>query len=77
MALTSAWLEVITINKAAISAYQNIGFKTIKHYKCYNGILNSDFKNFVKLIQLTKEQFNRSKLPHQNNTLGTIRKKQF
>ena len=34
---THSKLEVITINTIAIKAYEDIGFKICKHYKCFSG----------------------------------------
>ena len=48
-------LEVLTINRPAISVYKNLGFKLIRTLDCYNGTLNSKIKESkFKVKTLTK-----------------------
>jgi len=50
--ITKSQLEVITKNHFAIQAYENIGFKIVKNYKCFAGdiILNNGLPYALKEI---------------------------
>ena len=58
-------LEVITENKAAINAYQGIGFETTRKYHCFKGAIEQNKQVQFDLHQLLLEQVDWSQLPNQ------------
>jgi len=59
-------LEVITKNSKAIRAYENVGFKICKNYKCYTGEIATDDSNDYSLSQKMLDELNWTLLPNQN-----------
>jgi len=65
--ITKCLLEVITANKAAISAYENVGFEIIKNYKCFNGILNLNTAEPVVLKEINFNEINWKEISNLNS----------
>lgn len=58
-------LEVITENKKAIKAYEGIGFKICKTYKCFNGDLQFNHSDDFELLNKAINQVDWNSLPDQ------------
>lgn len=63
--ITKCVLEVITENVKAIAAYEGIGFKIIKHYKCFNGSIKAMSQIKFALNELSFNAVDWSKIPNQ------------
>ncbi|WP_353776867.1 GNAT family N-acetyltransferase [Winogradskyella sp. 3972H.M.0a.05] len=62
--ITKCSLEVITDNVIAINSYRSIGFQKTKYYKCFNGTLKSNKRDF-NLKEVNYDQIDWSTLPNQ------------
>ncbi|MDT0557754.1 GNAT family N-acetyltransferase [Ichthyenterobacterium sp. W332] len=60
-------LEVITVNERAIKAYEGIGFRKTKHYKCYSGTINSEHNTGLELQEVQYDVIDWSTIPNQAN----------
>ncbi|SDB50027.1 Acetyltransferase (GNAT) family protein [Flavobacteriaceae bacterium MAR_2010_188] len=58
-------LEVITQNKFAIKSYEKTGFKITKTLKCFNGTIEVENNDEVKLTKVELDQVNWEDLPNQ------------
>lgn len=58
-------LEVITKNEIAIKAYQGIGFKICKHYKCFRGEIQLENEHSFELQKVNWENIDWKSLPNQ------------
>ena len=50
-------LEVITVNTIAIKAYQRIGFKICKTYKCYKNNFINSLETNIDIVKINAEDF--------------------
>ena len=64
--ITKCQLEVITENIRAIKSYEGIGFRTCKHYKCYKGVISTEFQNDFSLKKVNHNDMNWNDFPNQN-----------
>ncbi|KXX66627.1 GNAT family N-acetyltransferase [Flammeovirga sp. SJP92] len=58
-------LEVITDNERAVRAYQKVGFKICKDYRCYSGKINSNSDSTIEMQKITMEEYHWDQLPNQ------------
>ncbi|WP_103068936.1 GNAT family N-acetyltransferase [Aquimarina sediminis] len=63
--VTKCSLEVIKENIIAIKAYESIGFKKCKNYKCFKGKINVNVEKKVTLLELDLKKLNWRQLPNQ------------
>jgi len=80
--ITKCQLEVITKNYFAINAYENIGFKIVKNYKCFSGDISKTCELRYELKEINSKEQQQIDLPNQNlysweNQIESIKKGDF
>lgn len=65
--IETSTLEVITLNKAALSLYERVGFKIRRKYRCYSGSIQLANEPHYKLISSSLKEADFTKLPRQKH----------